>query len=353
MKLIIFGLTISSSWGNGHATIWRGLCRALARRGHEVTFFEQDVSYYSRHRDLTEMPGVTICLYPDWNSIEPLVREKLSQSDMAVVTSYCPDGVAATNVMLEHCSLIRVFYDMDTPVTLQRLDRGEKVPYLGPRRFRDFDLVLSYTGGAVLDRLKRRYGAKRVSPLYGCADPEVHVPVPVNETYRADLSYLGTFAEDRQSILNELLIQASNELPEKRFLIGGALYPEDFPWRENIWFIRHVPPSEHPQFYCSSFFTLNITRKIMSQYGYCPSGRLFEAAACGVPVITDWWEGLDSFFDPASEIIVAKNTRAVVHALTMSQAEREEIARAARKRILSDHTAEQRVKELERILMSC
>lgn len=351
MKLVIFGLAVSSSWGNGHATLWRGLCKALARRGHHVVFFERDVPYYAAHRDLTALPGGgRLVLYPDWREAVPAARRQLADADAAMVTSYCPDGIAAADLVLDSAVPVRAFYDLDTPVTLARLEAGEPVGYIGPRGLAEFDLVLSYTGGAALGRLATRLGARRVVPLYGSVDPELHRPVPAAERYRADLSYLGTYAEDRQAALEALFVAPARRLPDRRFLIGGAQYPETFPWTVNIFFVRHVPPPEHPAFYGSSRLTLNVTRHAMAAMGYCPSGRLFEAAACGVPILSDGWDGLDAFFTPGSEILVARGTEDALDALRAGDAELARIARAARDRTLAEHTAGHRAAALEAAL---
>ncbi|HYH45791.1 MAG TPA: glycosyltransferase, partial [Thermoanaerobaculia bacterium] len=229
MKLVVFGLTVSSSWGNGHATLWRGLLTALAWRGHRVTFFERDVPYYAFHRDCTDVPGHRLILYREWSEALPLARAELAEADAGMVTSYCPDGLAATDLVLGSEAPRRVFYDLDTPVTLERLAAGEPVSYLGPDGLAGFDLVLSYTGGAALAELRSRLGAKRVAPLYGSVDPEAHRPAAPLEVYRADFSYLGTWAADRQEALDCLFLEPARRLPEQRFLIGGSQYPVDFP----------------------------------------------------------------------------------------------------------------------------
>jgi spore maturation protein CgeB len=350
MKLVIFGLAVSSSWGNGHATLWRGLIGALARRGHRVVFFECDVPYYAAHRDLHELPGGALCLYPDWPGVVPLARRHLADADVAMVTSYCPDGVAASDLVLDSPVPLRTFYDLDTPVTLGRLREGEPVDYLGLRGLRDFDLVLSYTGGAALDELQSRLGAQRVVPLYGSVDPDVHRPVAAVERYHADLSYLGTYAEDRQETLSRLLIEPARRLVDRRFLIGGAQYPPEFPWSANIYFVRHLPPSEHAAFFGSSRLTLNVTRRAMAAMGYCPSGRLFEAAACGAPILSDAWEGLDTFFEPGREILVARTTEEALDAIEQPDESLARIARAARERTLDEATADRRARDLEAAL---
>jgi spore maturation protein CgeB len=350
MKLVIFGLTISSSWGNGHATLWRGLCRALARRGHQIFFFERDVPYYARHRDYFHVPGGELLLYPEWSEIVPLAERHLAEADVALVTSYCPNGAAAADLLLSAGAPLHVFYDLDTPVTLAKLQSGEAVPYLPERGLGDFDLVLSYTGGMALEELRRRLGARQVAPLYGSVDPEVHTPSSPRDHYRGDVSYLGTYAEDRQAALQALFLEPARRLPDRRFVIGGAQYPDTFPWLANVFFVQHLPPAEHPAFYCSSRLTLNVTRQAMAQMGYCPSGRLFEAAACGAPLLSDCWEGLQDFFTPGSELLVATNTEEAMNAIEVSDQELARLARAARARTLAEHTADHRAAELERLL---
>jgi spore maturation protein CgeB len=166
------------------------------------------------------------------------------------------------------------------------------------------------------------------------------------DRYRADLSYLGTYAEDRQQALLRLLVEPARQLAARRFLIGGAQYPAAFPWSDNIYFVRHLPPAEHSAFYCSSRITLNITRAPMAEMGYCPSGRVFEAASCGAPVLTDSWDGLSDFFEPGSEILVAATTDDAMAALETSDEQLARIARAARERTLTEHTADWRASEL-------
>ena len=346
MKLVVFGLTVTSSWGNGHATLWRGLLAGLARLGHRVTFFERDVPYYAWNRDCRELPGHRIVLYPDWPAALPEAQAELADSDVAMVTSYCPDGAVASELVLGCQGPLKTFYDLDTPVTLDRLRAGERVPYLGAGGLAGFDLVLSYTGGAALDELRSRLGARRVAPLYGSVDPAAHRPAAARPEYAADLSYLGTYAGDRQEQLDRLFLAPARKRPGRRFLIGGSLYPPDFPWGENVFYVRHVPPPEHPAFYGSSALTLNVTRAAMARMGYCPSGRLFEAAACGVPLLSDDWEGLDRFFEPGREILVARSTEEALEALDLPPADLARIATAARERTLAEHTAERRARQM-------
>jgi len=349
MKLVIFGLTISSSWGNGHATVWRGLCRALAQRGHQVIFFERDVPYYAAHRDLHEIAGGKLVLYSDWQDVREQAEQHLTDADVGMVTSYCPDGLVATELVLQ-ARPRSVFYDLDTPVTLEQLDGGNSVGYIGPSGLRDFDLVLSFTGGQSLVELERRLGAKRAVALYGSVDPDVHHPVAAIESYRADLSYIGTYAEDRQPTLEALFLEPARRLRERRFLIAGAQYPAVFGWLENLFFVRHIAPPDHPALYSSSRVTLNVTRRAMARMGYCPSGRLFEAAACGTPILTDIWPGLECFFEPGEEIIVARETDDVLGALALGDDQLARIAARARERVVEEHGAAKRARQLEDIL---
>ncbi|WP_213290520.1 glycosyltransferase [Bradyrhizobium sp. sGM-13] len=346
MKLVIFGLTFSSSWGNGHATLWRGLCSALIRQGHEVVFFERDTPYYAMNRDLFALPGGELVIYPDWSSVQSKAQREIREADAAIVTSYAADALAASDLIISASRTLSVFYDLDTPVTLSRLRRGNTIPYIGARGLADFDLVLSYTGGAALDALRDELGARQVVPLYGHVDPDVHRPLRAASLRQFALSYLGTYSADRQDALDALFHAPARARPELRFVIGGAQYPQDFPWCPNIFFVHHLPPTDHPAFYASSRLTLNVTRRPMADLGWCPSGRLFEATACGVPVLSDAWAGLETFFTPGDEILVARDTADALAAIELSDAELARVARAAREHTLAAHTSEQRAHEL-------
>jgi len=349
MKLVVFGLSVSSSWGNGHAVLWRALIRGLVRGGHFVVFFERDVPWYAQHRDLTEIEGGRLVLYGAWDSVRPDARRELADADAAMVTSYCPDGIEATELVLDAPGL-HVFYDLDTPVTLARLAAGEPLEAIGPRGLAPFDFVLSYTGGGALTALTERLGARRVAPLYGSVDPERYQPaVPASEP-RAALSYLGTYAADRQDAVDALFLEPARQRSDLRFVIGGAQYPQDFAWTSNIFFWRHVAPGDHPRFYAAARATLNVTRRAMAASGWCPSGRLFEAAACAAPVVSDLWDGLDEFFVPEREILIVRTTEDVLAALDLSDVEIDRIGEAARARVLADHTADRRADELVGLL---
>ncbi|MFL6538726.1 MAG: glycosyltransferase [Chthoniobacterales bacterium] len=349
MKIVIFGLTISSSWGNGHATTWRGLLRELIGRGHDVVFYERDVPYYAAHRDMHELPGGRLALYSEWSDMSAAATRDIADADVAIVTSYCPDAIAASELVCNSGAL-RVFYDMDTPVTFSHLRSGRAVTYIPKRGLRDFDLALSFTGGAALTALEQELGAPEAAPLYGSVDPLLHHPVGPDDRYRSTLSYLGTYAADRQPGVDSFFIRPAMRLPHERFLLAGAQYPPDFGWTPNIHFVPHLAPAEHPAFYCSSRLTLNVTRAAMREMGWCPSGRLFEAASCGTPLISDDWQGIEDFFTPREEILIVRNTDDVIAAMELTDAELHRIATAARERILAENTAAARALDFERAI---
>lgn len=349
MRIVIFGLSVSSAWGNGHATLWRSLIAALDAAGNHVVFFERDVPYYRAHRDLQELGGrARLRMYATWRDVRDQAHRALADCDAAIITSYCPDARPAAELVLASRG-IRVFYDLDTPITLSRLDAGEDVAYMPAGGLGDFDLVLSYTGGRALGLLRERLGARRVAALYGSVDPTRHHPVAAQASWRAACSYLGTWSEDRQRALETLFLEPARRRAE-RFLIGGAQYPAEAAWPANVARVEHVPPRQHPAFYCSSPLTISVTRAPMAALGFCPSGRLFEAAACGVPVLSDPWPGLDAFFSPGDEILVADSTDAALDAIALPRDTLARIGRRARARAIEDHSSTRRAAELIRLL---
>jgi spore maturation protein CgeB len=346
MKFVVFGLTMTSSWGNGHATLWRGLCRALGDAGHEVVFFERDVPYYAAHRDATRFAGCDLRLYEGWSDVAPIAAREVAGADAAIVTSYCIDARVASDVCLTHCQGMRVFYDLDTPITLEKLEAGEPVAYLPEGGLSPFDLVLSFTGGRSLEALRTRLGARRVAPLYGSADPTVHRPGRPDLRFASDLAYLGTYAADRREAVDNLFLEPARRLPHLRFLLAGALYPADVVWPPNVRVTEHVAPGDHAALFASCRASLNVTRRAMARWGFCPSGRLFEAALCGAAQITDMWDGLDAFFEPGSEIFVARSTEDVLSAVHASPGELERVGLAAQRRALESHTSAHRARQL-------
>jgi spore maturation protein CgeB len=346
MKLVVFGLTVSSAWGAGRAAFWRGLIRALGRRCCEVVFFERDQPWCASHRDLHALEGGELKLYADWAGVLPAARRAVREADAAMVTSYCPDGVAAARLIRDEARGSKVFYDMDASVTLARVQAGERPDYLPPEGLSDFDLVLSGAGGEALRLLREQLGARRTAPLYGHVDPDVCRPAEPDPAFAADLSFIGAWAADRQAALETLFVEPARRRPGKRFVLAGSGYPAAFPWTENIWHVRHLPPGLHPAFFAASRLTLNVTRADMAAYGWRPSGRLFEAAACGAPVLTDRWPGLEDVFEPGREILTADGVEDALAALELGDAELAAIGAAARERTLQHHTSDRRAEEL-------
>ena len=345
MRFCIFGLTLSSAWGNGHATHYRALLRALHRRGHEIIFFEKDVEYYALRRDFICCDYCDLQLYENWDTLRPLALAHAAEADVVIVGSYCPEGARINDDVLGISHPLRIFYDLDTPVTLGRLAMGD-ADYVSPHQIAEFDLVLSFTGGQALKVLRERYGARQARPLYGCVDPDIHGRVEPRSDFVCDLNYMGTYAADRQSKLDELFLEPARRLHDRGFLLAGALYPWHWSWPGNVRRFDHVAPIDHSAMYSSARCTLNITRREMAANGYCPSGRFFEAAACGTPILTDYWEGLEEFFSPVEELLIVSNANEVVAALNRGPANHALMAGRARERTLDEHTGDCRAQQL-------
>jgi spore maturation protein CgeB len=346
LDIVVFGLSITSSWGNGHATTYRALVHALARRGHRVRFFERDVGWYADNRDLARPPYCELQLYSDLEQLDSLLSDEV-RADLVVFGSYVPQGALLAEMLLPRVNGLTAFYDIDTPVTAARLERGD-CEYLSRDLVPRFDLYLSFAGGPILRRLEERFGARRTRPLYCSVDPLEYYPEAPSCAKTFDLGYLGTYSADRQPKLDEFLVRSALRWPEGHFQVAGAQYPTTVRWPANVRHVEHLPPSRHRRFYGSQRMTLNITRADMTASGYSPSVRLFEAAACGVPIVTDDWIGLHEFFTPDREILVARSTRDVLAYLReFDQAKLEDIAARARARVLTKHTAAHRAQELE------
>jgi spore maturation protein CgeB len=345
MKLAVLGLSLSSSWGNGHATTYRALLKAFAERGHDVLFLERDVPWYAAHRDL-EPDFCRLAFYDDLADLE-CWRSEIEAADAVIVGSYVPEGVAVGDWALAAARGVTAFYDIDTPVTLANLANGE-LSYLSPRQIPRYDLYLSFTGGPTLDHIERAYGSPAARALYCSVDADLYRPIETPK--RWDLSYLGTYSPDRQPILERLLLEPARAAPHLRFCVAGPQYPDDIAWPANVERINHVGPADHPAFYGASRFTLNVTRADMSAAGYSPSVRLFEAAACEAPIISDIWDGIETLFEPDHEIVLTRDGQTVLSALAAPPALPHRIGRAARQRILGAHTARHRALELEALL---
>lgn len=345
LRIVILGLSITSSWGNGHATTFRGLARELNERGHDVLFLERDVPWYAENRDLPAPPFCRTELYADLPELKRRFRAEIRNADLVIVGSYVPEGVPVGEWVTSVARGVTAFYDIDTPVTLAKLESGD-LEYLSPELIARYQLYLSFSGGPILDRLERVYRSPMARPFYCSFDPSLYYPEA--QEVRWDLGYMGTYSDDRQPPLERLMLEPARRLPDSRFVVAGPLYPAGITWPENVQRIEHLPPAEHRAFYNSQRFTLNITRAAMIRAGYSPSVRLFEAAACAVPIISDYWDGLESIFTPGKEILVARSPEETLRYLhDVTEAERQEIGRRARARVLSTHTAAHRAVELE------
>ncbi|HVT10469.1 MAG TPA: glycosyltransferase [Polyangia bacterium] len=345
MTITILGLSITSSWGNGHATTYRALAKALAARGHRVRFLERDVPWYAENRDMPRPSFAEVTLYRSLDELRARHAAAVREADLVIVGSYVPDGIAVGDWARTEARGLVAFYDIDTPVTLAALQQGG-TDYLSLRQIPAYDLYLSFTGGPTLRRIERELGSPMARPLYCAVDPELYRPDVQAPEW--ELGYMGTYSADRQPALERLLLQPARRLGDRRFVVAGPMYPDDVTWPANVARVAHVSPAEHRRFYCRQRFTLNVTRADMVRAGHSPSVRLFEAAACGVPIISDDWPGLAELFRPHHEILIARNAEDVVHYLSaLDAADAALIGARARRRVLAEHTADHRARELE------
>lgn len=346
--IVVLGLSLSSSWGNGHATTYRGLIRGLSALGHRVLFLERDVEWYRSHRDLGQPDFCEIGYYDDLDALETRFGAAIARADAVIVGSYVPEGIAVIDRLVSLKPARLCFYDIDTPITLAALERDD-CAYLTRRQVPVFDDYFSFTGGPTLARLRLAFGARRAHELYCSVDAERYRPT--GEPIRWDLGYLGTFSPDRQPMLETLLLEPARQLPQMRFVVAGPQYPGNIDWPANVERIEHLAPAEHASFYSRQRFTLNVTRADMVTAGWSPSVRLFEAAACAAPILSDPWPGLDSLLPDGQAILVMHSTAEVVEALTgMGEAKRRRLGQAARRRILARHTGIERARHLVALL---
>lgn len=344
LDIVVLGLSMTSSWGNGHATTYRALVRALSARGHRVLFLERDAPCYAQARDQPTAPYCETVLYGSLEELADRYQERVRAADLVMVGSLIPEGQAVIDWVQAHARGVVTFYDIDTPVTLARL-ATDQCEYLARRQVPRFDMYFSFTGGPILRRLERAFGAPRARPLYCAFDPAEHFPVTV--VPRWDLGYMGTYSADRQPPLREMLVLPAVHDSSLRLAVAGALYPSELRWPENIERIDHLPSAQHRTFYAAQRWTLNLTRADMRVAGYSPSVRLFEAAACGVPVISDEWPGVHEFFEPGREIMIARSCAEVRQLLALPPEVAAQVGKQARRRALADHSAARRAEYLE------
>ncbi|MBN6149434.1 glycosyltransferase [Xanthomonas sp. AmX2] len=346
--IVILGLSLRSSWGNGHATTFRALVDALQAQGDRVLFLERDVPWYADNQDAAHELPCEPALYASLDELHDRYADAVAAADLVIVGSYVPDGIAVGAWAQRTARGVVAFYDIDTPVTLAALERG-RCEYLSPALIPRYDLYLSFTGGPTLQRLEQRYGAPRALPLYCAFDPARYYPQA--QPAQHDLGYMGTYSDDRQPVLERLLLQPARDWRDGRFVVAGPMYPPTIEWPGNVERIEHLPPARHRDFYNRQRFTLNVTRADMVAAGWSPSVRLFEAAACATPIISDAWDGLEELFEPGKEILIARSAEQVVGWLRdMPEAQRQAIGQGARRRVLAEHTAAHRAQALRHYL---
>ena len=344
MKFVIIGLSVTSSWGNGHATTYRALLKELKTLGHDILFLEKDVPWYSPHRDMPAPEFCQLGLYKTNEELKADYKKEVAEADVVIVGSYVQQGVEVGNWAIETATGVTAFYDIDTPVTLAKLKRKD-YEYIDPEIISKYDLYLSFSGGPILRHIEDHYGSPMARALYCSVDPDLYYPEDRAKEWK--LGYLGTYSDDRQPTVQELLNRPAAKFPSEKFVAAGPQYPEDFAWSKNVERIDHLPPAEHRKFYNSQEFTLNVTRQDMIKAGYSPSVRLFEAAACGVPIISDYWDGIHSIFEQEKEILIARSSNEVEQYFrNISEEERKQIGENARQKVMKSHTARARAKEL-------
>jgi len=351
MKIAFWGSSLVSAYWNGAATYYRGVLRALAHLGHEITFFEPDAYDRQKHRDIEDPEWARIVVYDAGNAYE---FDRLLAVSAAFDVVVKASGVGVLDEFLEARvaalppPVCKVFWDVDAPATLDRLASRPADPF--HRALPKYDLVLTYGGGKRVTDQYRVSGARQCFAIYNAFDPDVHFPVPPNPRFACDLSFLGNRLPDREARVEEFFLRAAQLAPDQRFLLGGAGW-EDKPKPPNVTYIGHVYTADHNAFNCSARMVLNISRESMARYGYSPATRVFEAAGAAACLITDAWEGIDSFLEPDRETLVASNGADVARFLAEVSPERaRSIGEAARNRVLAEHTYDRRGKLVESIL---
>lgn len=348
LDIVILGLSITSSWSNSHATTFRGLVRELTARGHKVLFLERDKPLHATHRDMPTPPFGRTALYSSLDELKEQYTSAVAQADVVIVGSCVPDGIAVGQWVQQTAQGMTAFYDLDTPVTLSKLERKEYT-YIAPSLIPHYNLYLSATGGPALRQLEKYYGSPMARPLYSSFDPDLYYPSTTQKKW--DLGYLGTYSSDRQQLLDRIMLEPARHWQQGTFVVAGPQYPTSTQWPVNTERINYLPPSVQREFYNRQRFTLNITRADTLRAGYSPNARLFEAAACATPIISDYWHGLDSFFTLGTEILVANSSQDTLGYLRkMPEEERCRIGERACRKVRSRHTVVHRVAELETFL---
>lgn len=351
LKIAFFGSSLISSYWNGAATYYRGIIRSLSALGHEITFYEPEAFDRQKHRDIEDPDWARVVIYPNSKAaVEEVVRHACN-SDILIKAS----GVGVFDQELEEwilqCQYASdqkvIFWDVDAPATLQRLDENHSDPF--HKLIPQYDAIFTYGGGEPVKQKYLSFGAKEVHIIYNALDPESHFPEKEDPTLRCDLAFLGNRVPDREKRVNEFFVKPAKLLPRHQFVIGGNGW-KDEEFLGNISTLGHVGIEMHNILNCSAKAILNISRQSTADYGFSPATRVFEAAGAGACIITDDWEGIDLFLDPGKEILVAKNGEEVAQIMaTLTEQEAHKIGCAARERVLQEHTYRQRAQQIQKI----
>jgi spore maturation protein CgeB len=355
MKIAFFASSLVSAYWNGAATYYRGIVRAMHERGHEVTFYEPDAFDRQQHRDMADPPWAKVVVYSARSEDEVLrTVEQARGADLVVKAS----GVGVYDELLEEAVLglqrpgtLVAFWDVDAPATLDRVHGNAADPFrpLVPR----YDIVLTYGGGEPVRQAYLALGARDCVPVYNALDPSTHHPVPPEPRFEGDLAFLGNRLPDREARVEEFFLRAAAQLPGHRMLLGGSGWG-DKGLPANVQYLGHVYTADHNAFNCTPRAVLNVSRESMARYGFSPATRVFEAAGAAACLITDAWEGLGLFFEPGSEVLVAKDGDEVAaHVRALAAARAREIGQAAYRRVLSEHTYAHRAAQLDAVLEGC
>src|SRR5688572_3180160 len=352
MNIAFFGSSLVSAYWNGAATYYRGIIRALHGLGHRVTFYEPDAYDRQKHRDIPDPEWARVVVYPadsEHSVIQAL--ESARGADMLVKTS----GVGVYDQLLEAAVLhvkephtITVFWDVDAPVTLDRVKQDSSDPFndLIPL----YDLVLTYGGGDAVVNSYRALGARECVPIYNALDPDTHHPVPREERFACDLALLANRLPDREARVEKFFLDAAKRLPNHQFMLGGSGWGDKH-MPANVNYVGHVYTRDHNAFNCSARAVLNVNRDSMASYGFSPPTRIFEAAGSAACLITDAWEGIEAFLTPDREVLVSNDAEDVVqHLLALDDQKAKQIGQAAMRRVLSEHTYQHRALQLQRLL---
>jgi spore maturation protein CgeB len=352
LDIAFFGSSLVSAYWNGAATYYRGIVRALHQRGHRVTFYEPDAYGRQEHRDIPDPEWARVVVYSGATEAAALEAvEDARQADLVVKAS----GIGIFDTLLEAAIVelqrpetLVVFWDVDAPATLDRIEQDVSDPFrpLIPR----YDLVLTYGGGLPVVRAYEAFGARQCVPVYNALDPTTHYPVPPDARFAGDLGFLGNRLPDREARVEEFFLAAAAGMPHKRFLLGGSGWG-DKRLPSNVQYVGHVYTRDHNAFNCTPTAVININRESMARYGFSPPTRVFEAAGAGACLITDHWEGIELFLEPDREVVVAQSGEEVAERLeSLTPEAARTMGRAAQRRIQAEHTYDHRAAQVESLL---